>query len=174
LKRALLLLLILYCITFAYAQKRDSVHFHSPVKATIYSAVLPGAGQVYNHQAWKIGLFYAGLGTLGYFVYSNNVVYKDYLHNWINLTDSDQATVVDAKYYGYSAEALHNGFSTFRQYRDQCAIGFILVYAANIIDANVFAHLYNFNVEDISFRPQPVYDIATRSYMPGIRIKYSF
>jgi hypothetical protein len=158
----------------AEAQKKDSVNIHSPVKATIYSAILPGAGQVYNHQAWKIGLVYAGLGTLGYFIYSNNLVYKDYLKNWIKLTDNDSTTVVDSKYFGFSAEALHNGFSTFRQYRDQCGVGFILVYAANIIDANVYAHLYNFNVDDISFRPGMIYNNASRSFIPGVKIKLSF
>jgi hypothetical protein len=38
-------------------QKIDSSHnSHSPKKASILSAILPGAGQVYNHQAWKLAL----------------------------------------------------------------------------------------------------------------------
>ena len=54
---------------------------HSVRKAAIFSAVLPGAGQVYNHLAmpkgqkkayWKVPIIYAGLGATGYFALKNN------------------------------------------------------------------------------------------------------
>ncbi len=173
-RKSILLTIAVFFFLQVPAQKKDTTTFHSPLKATIYSAVIPGAGQVYNHQAWKIPIIYGGLGALGYFVYDNNRIYKEYLNNWIWLTDNDSGTNVNLKYFGYSAAALHNGFSAFRQYRDQCAIGFILVYAANIMDANVYAHLYNFNVDDISLRFSPVYDMGAKCFTPGLKFKYSF
>ena len=53
---------------------------HSPKKATIMSACLPGLGQVYNGKWWKVPIVYAGLGGLGYLVYNNNYEYRSYLH----------------------------------------------------------------------------------------------
>ena len=53
---------------------------HSPTKATIMSACLPGLGQIYNGKWWKVPIVYAGLGGLGYLVYSNYSEFRSYLH----------------------------------------------------------------------------------------------
>ena len=45
---------------------------HSAKKASIYSMVLPGLGQAYNHKYWKIPIIYAGFGVLGYNIHVNN------------------------------------------------------------------------------------------------------
>ncbi len=53
---------------------------HSPKKATIMSACLPGLGQVYNGKWWKVPIVYAGLGGLGYLAFSNYSEYQSFLH----------------------------------------------------------------------------------------------
>lgn len=155
--------------------KKDTVaKAHSPKKAALFSAILPGSGQVYNHQAWKVALFYGGLGALGYLIYDNNKIYKDYRQQWIYLTDLDANTNVRDELSGASPDALHNAFSSFRKYRDQSVIGFVLVYAANIIDANVYAHLYYFNVDDLTFHLTPNYNLYTKSMTPSLTLRYQF
>ena len=155
-------------------KKDTSFESHSPKKAAIFSAVLPGAGQVYNHQAWKLAIIYGGMGALGYFIYDNNKVYQDYLQQWKYITDGDSTTNVRSNLNGVSAEALHNAFASYRKYRDQCVIGLVLLYAANIIDANVYAHLFYFNVDNISLRLVPNYDLMSQSFSPTINIKFKF
>ena len=73
--RIFLLLLLFASATFrSEAQaKQDSLSLlHSPKKATLFSAALPGAGQFYNKKYWKIPVIYVGFTALGYFVVTNN------------------------------------------------------------------------------------------------------
>lgn len=152
----------------------SSSKVHSPKKAAIFSSIIPGAGQIYNQQAWKLVFVYGGLGAISYFIKDNNKVYKDYLQQWKYLTDNDPNTNVRPELSLASADALHNAFSSYRKYRDQCAIGFVLIYAANIIDANVYAHLYHFNVDDLSLHFKPDYNIYTRAFIPSASLIYKF
>jgi len=170
--RLIIPLIFIFTSQFLFAQESDSGSVslkvrnnkyhpdslagkHSPKKATIFSAILPGSGQIYNGQTWKAVLVYSGFSILGYYIYDNNKIYKDYLQQWIYLTDGDSLTRVRPELERASPDALHNAFSAFRKYRDQCIMGFALLYAANIIDANVYAHLYHFNVDDLSFHLTP-------------------
>lgn len=42
------------------------------------SQLLPGYGQIYNRQYWKIPVFYAGMGSMAYFGYHKNSDFKRY------------------------------------------------------------------------------------------------
>lgn len=71
----------------------QKIHQHSPHKATIYSAIIPGLGQAYNKKYWKIPVIYGLTGVLTYFAIDNNkeyVVYKD-AYKW--RLDDNSATV---------------------------------------------------------------------------------
>jgi hypothetical protein len=62
-------ILLLFASNCAYAQTLDSskaVKVHSPHLASVFSAVLPGAGQVYNQKYWKVPIIYGGLAFTGY------------------------------------------------------------------------------------------------------------
>ena len=48
----------------------------SPLKATVFSAVIPGAGQVYNKKYWKAPIVWAAVGTCVYFIGRNGKEYQ--------------------------------------------------------------------------------------------------
>ena len=51
---------------------------HSPSKAALYSAVLPGLGQVYNKKYWKLPLVYGAIGTGVYIVVWNQDYFSEF------------------------------------------------------------------------------------------------
>jgi hypothetical protein len=147
---------------------------HSPKKATILSAVLPGAGQVYNKKYWKVPVLYAGFATLGYLIKFNNDEYKEFKDAFIKRVDGDESTIDD--YVGvYSDQDLQRLKEYYRRNRDLSIVGISLLYVMNIVDASVDAHLFYFEVtDDISMKWQPgIHDINGR-YAPGLNVAFNF
>jgi len=152
---------------------------HSPKKAATYSAILPGLGQAYNKKYWKIPLVYGGLGTIGYFTVWNNNQYNFIKTAYVHL--KDRGDKIDAgeepdpnknaymkiKGIEYFDLDSPNDISTlttafvkwqayYRRNRDLLFIGMAAFYALQIIDANVDAHLFNFDISDnLSMNWQP-------------------
>ena len=120
-------------------------------RAAIYSALLPGLGQAYNGEYWKIPVYYTGLLAAGYFVYFNTLNYWRFKRIYAEATNpeisySGPVTSDQAKYYKDS----------YRRLRDYSIVALGLVYILQIIDANVFAVMYDFEVtDDISIRMEP-------------------
>ena len=63
--------------TIGFSQKTQKEK--SPKKAALYSAILPGAGQVYTKKYWKVPIVYGGLVTSFYFINENNSSYRGLL-----------------------------------------------------------------------------------------------
>jgi len=111
----------------------------TPMKAVLYSAILPGLGQFYNKSYWKIPIIAA---TGGYFVYEiikNNNNYIDYRTAYEN-------SQTPASPGGDQRLRLLREF--YRDQRDQFYLYAGLVYLINIFDAYVDAHLFDFDVSD--------------------------
>jgi len=146
---------------------------HSPTKATLLSAAIPGLGQAYNKKYWKIPLVWLGLGAFGYFIIWNNDQYQYYRRNLIyeieqdpdypNETDLNEATLRSAR-------------DQYRRNRDQLALYGILFYLVQIVDAHVDAHLIEFDVnQDLSVRFEPGYiPFKTGGSQIGMSIKFKF
>lgn len=116
---------------------------HIPSKAAIYSALLPGLGQIYNGDYWKIPIWYGGFVACGYFYHLNDIQYQRF--RYIYRMDNDP----NSGYYGGITASQAEWYKdTYRRYRDYSIIAFVLVYALNIIDANVFAYMHDFDVSD--------------------------
>jgi len=160
---------------------------HSPRKATIYSAVLPGLGQAYNKKYWKIPIIYAGFGTIGYFIGWNNGFYKTYKLAYSDLTDDDLNTdsYLDLLPPGYNLDdpTTFNNFKSglskqseyYRRNRDLLIISMIGFYGLNIIDASVDAHLFDFDIsEDLTMNWQPAVQTFEKQLVYGANFTFKF
>lgn len=145
---------------------------HPTRKATILSAIFPGAGQVYNKSYWKLPIIYGGMATFGYIIDFNNRGYQRFKTAVIALTDDDPNTV-DEFNGQYTATYLQNTRDSYRRYRD---LGLILMagfYVLNIVDAHVQAYLNRYDISDnLALRIEPAY--TPRNNLSGRRSSDSF
>lgn len=146
-----------------------------PQKAAIMSAVLPGAGQVYNKKYWKVPIVYVLMGGSGYMfnLYQSqiNVYRRAYLYKLAKVpVTGDYFTRFEEKYYkrtrqqveldDISIDNVRTLKQSARQSRDIFVIIMAVVYAINILDASVDAHLSEFDMDDnlsIGWKPQYIY-----------------
>ena len=151
----------------AEKKKVDSVlNVHSPRKAIIRSAIIPGWGQIYNKKYWKLPLVYGALGTTAYIFIDNIKTYKDlrfayaakYKATPAGGADSSDFIKIPNKYLLVSLESLRNGRDQFRRYIDYSVLFFVVFWGLNVVDAAVDAHLKSFDVSpDLSLRIKPGY-----------------
>ena len=141
--------------------KNDNPHL--PGRATIYSLLLPGLGQAYNGEYWKIPLYYTGMVVSASLLVTNNTNYHRYkrIHN--------EATSGDGTYDGpVSAQAALYYRNVFRRYRDYSIVALAGFYLLQVIDANVFAYMQDFEVsDDISLHLAPAVIAPERNYAFG-------
>jgi len=124
-----------------------------PKRAGMYSAIIPGAGQVYTKKYWKVPIIYAGLITSAYYFKENHDFYDLYKGTYLKRIDGNTADNLD-----YSNADLITLTEFYRRNREVSALLFILTYILNIVDASVSAHLFDYDVtEDISLHLQPIY-----------------
>ena len=125
---------------------------HSPKKAAWMSALLPGLGQIYNDKIWKVPIIYGAAGVVYYFYDMNAGLYDEYQQAY---RDFNNGKIEEYKGYD-KAEELKSAKDYYRRNRDLNIILFGVIYLANILDASVDAHLYNFDVSrDLSIKVQP-------------------
>jgi len=159
---------------------------HSPRKATIYSAVLPGLGQIYNRKYWKLPIVYGGFVTLGYFINFNNNEYTKYRQAYSDIIDNDPNTNSHLRLKVNSSllkpenkadytEALRSAKDVSRRNRDLVVIFTAAFYALNIIDASVDANFFNFDMGDdltINWIPGPM--VCMDQKLIGLHCKITF
>jgi hypothetical protein len=149
---------------------------HSPKKATILSAVLPGAGQFYNKKYWKPPIIYAIGGTLGYIAFTNYKQYDTYRDIIIKRTATPDSIPFDDIYAAlYTTDnllVLQNGFRTNLEY---AAVGLFLIYVLQIVDATVDAHLFYFDIsDDLSLNIKPTIQPTRNQMYSGINLTLNF
>lgn len=131
-------------------------------KATLYSLLLPGLGQAYNGEYWKIPIYY---GCLLGSVHFYSVNRKNYLrYKWIY----DQATNPDIQYDGPVQESTAKYYrDVYRRYRDYSVLAIAGFYLLQVIDANIFSYMRGFDLSDdieLSLSPAVITDTPAYSY----------
>lgn len=125
---------------------------HSATKAMCLS-LLPGAGQVYNHQAWKIPIIYGAFAGMSYFIYDNYKSMKMFKDEYLFRQQHEGATNLSG-YEGYSTSNIYSLYNSYNQTYQLMIIISVGIYALNLIDAYVFGHLFDFQMsDDISLAP---------------------
>ena len=168
--------------------KKDSVkkpYKIIPRVSTIRSAMVPGWGQIYNRQYWKLPLVYGGFAVNIYFIVTNHARYAYYRQQYIdNFQVATPPANAKITLYGddsglqreYTSAQLNTIVNGYRRNRDGSYLILAVVWAANIIDANVTAHLKTFDLtDDISLKIQPTLtspDMMNAVY--GAKITFAF
>lgn len=125
-----------------------------PKKAGLYSAIVPGMGQLYNRQYWKLPVIYAGMAVTGYFLIDNIKQYRNYRKVYIGRIDNDPTTADDLTYTTEEVKLLQD---TYKKYTDLTVLFTAVGYMIQVMDAVASAHLKNFDISpDISMRMTPV------------------
>ncbi len=162
---------------------RKPINPLSPAKAAFYSAVLPGLGQAYNKKYWKIPLVYGALGT-GIYLYIDNSnkldLYRDaYKRRLAGFTDDEfyganpDGTPLSAP--RISNDGLIRAQRQFRKNKELSLLITIGIYALNIIDANVDAHLLQYNVDDnLALKPHLNFNEFDATTNLGLTLGFKF
>lgn len=161
---------------------------HSPHKASFYAAILPGLGQIYNKKYWKVPLIYGGIAGVGYGIHFNSKYYKDYRRAYRDFIVRDPNNTsylqfvppgisiddIHGKHSAWFQNALKNKKNYYKRYRELSYIGLGLIYVAQIIDATVDAHFFNFDIsDDLSLNIQPAL-IAPQAEQSAVGLQFNF
>lgn len=149
----------------------------APAQAAFYSAVIPGLGQVYNKSYWKIPIIYAGMGAGIYFYKQQD---KDY-NRFRDAYKRRLAGFKDDEFFGegttalISNDRLVNAQKSAKKNRDLSVVVTVAFYLLNIVDANVDAHLRQYEVsDDLSLSPHFDVDPYSSQSKFGMSLTYKF
>ena len=152
--------------------------FPSAGKATIYSILVPGLGQIYNGETWKLPIYWGGLLGSVHFFTLNRTNYKRFQRIYREATGDDAADYTGP----IAAETALYYRNLYRRYRDYSVLAIAGFYLLQVIDANVFAYMHDFNVgDDITMSLDPAvlsldnaYAFTPGSTALGLRLGLKF
>lgn len=141
-----------------------------PSKAAFYSAILPGLGQAYNKDYLKIPIIYSALGAGYYFYNFNNKTYKKYREAYKLLQ-----LELPNNYPGVNASALESAQKYHKKYRDLSVLVTAGLYALQIVEASVDAHLQHHNTDaNLTYKPILIRNQFNGEMVVGIGFFYDF
>ncbi|MCK9163550.1 MAG: DUF5683 domain-containing protein [Bacteroidales bacterium] len=118
--------------------------YHSPTRATLYS-LLPGLGQIYNKQAWKVPIIYAAEGAVAYFAITNYKGAQKFKTEYkLRANGIEEGRNPD--YENYPDQSILNIYYAYQKNFELSIMGGALVYVFNLVDAMVYAHLFDYDI----------------------------
>jgi len=146
---------------------------HSATKALLWS-LIPGGGQIYNGQAWKVPIIYGAFAGMGYgihYYYTRMVKFKDeYLYR-VNHNGTPNL----ADYANYPTSNIYNLYNSYNRNFQLMVIITVGVYALNLVDAYVSGHLYDFRIDDdISLAVAPTVQASPYGFQPSLGVTLNF
>lgn len=162
-------------------------------------AFIPGAGQIYNRDYWKVPIVYLAFGAGVYTYYLNTIKYHDYLSAYKSFyilegpkkgtkrpgLEGDDAQVqvrvrntfnTSSEYQMAYESQIIRGKNYWRRNRGFAVIVTGLIYTLSIIEANVAAHLKTFDLsDDLTLNVSPkLNQPSMRTPTPGVRMVFNF
>ena len=147
----------------------------SPSRAAFYSAIFPGAGQIYNGKYWKVPLAWAAVGIPTYLYLDNNSEYKRYRRAFkLRRRGLQDEFTLDNGTELISEEGLVRAQKTLQNNRDLSLLFSVVGYVLQIVEASVNAHLLQFNTdENLSFKPVIINNqFLTEAPTLGLKLTY--
>ncbi|WP_461449118.1 DUF5683 domain-containing protein [Mucilaginibacter sp.] len=170
-------------------QKYHPDSTHSPHKAVIRSLIVPGLGQLYNHQWWKLPLIYTALGLIGDAYVFNEGYYQEFLA-LSKYREHGTAPAPGDKYYvdynlyaSQPDQTIYDANNSYRRDRDLSIMGFVAFWGIQVVDAYIaakFQHSYTMDT-DFSLRVDPVIlnqNLVAQGFngpmVPGLKLSLTF
>lgn len=156
--------------------KKDGYNPLTPARAAFYSAILPGLGQTYNKDYWKVPIVYGALAIPIYYYATNNTTYKRYRRAFkLREAGLKDEFVLENGTELISRSGLISAQKTLKQNRDTSLLTFAALYVLQVLEASVSAHLLQFNVNDqLSFDPKIYQTPYTEQTVVGIALNFNF
>ena len=193
-RKSILLIGFLWIYAFAKAQTGDTIITDDtdpdtiktqqsidplrPAKAAFYAAALPGLGQAYNKDYWKLPIVYGAIGTGVFFAIDNDREFKRYRTAFKDRLAGriDEFTIVNedgSTTEVFTNDGLIDAQDFFRRQKELAILITAGMYVLQIIEANVDAHLSQYNVsDDLTFAPDIQPDDLGQAFRYGFKITY--
>ena len=171
--RGVLIVLLAFTFHLSPFTSLSAQETHSATKALCWSFI-PGGGQIYNRQAWKVPVIYgafAGMGYLIHYNYTRATMFKDeYLYR---VNNNDTPSLAD--YASYPTSSIYNLYNSYNRNFQLMVIIAVGIYALNLVDAYVFGHLYGFQIDDdLTLAVTPGLQPTLAGWQPTMGVTLSF
>lgn len=143
-----------------------------PRQASLKSAILPGLGQIYNRDYWKLPLVYGGFVALGLTVNYWSDQYNTFRADLFNLLDND----LSVSELGLTEDQLRSLVDESRRERDFFMVMTGVFYLLQIAEAHIAAHLKEFKLNpDLRVKIEPSFEPSPfENYRAGVALKFRF
>ncbi|MDD2530020.1 MAG: DUF5683 domain-containing protein [Bacteroidales bacterium] len=130
---------------------------HSPLKASLYSTFVPGLGQIYNRQVWKVPIIYAAEGALLYLAITNYRGAQRFKDEYL-LRSNNIVEGRNPEYVNFPDQSIYNLYYAYQKNFELTIVAGAIIYILNIVDAMVYAHLFDFDISpNLSMNLTPYY-----------------